>query len=179
MTAFDRTELKVKNRKLIRDIRRQALALSVDSPNLAVAYYTPQGRAVAGLTLNSYSDDGQPRPTPDEVVPLLVDFGDAEVVGEPEVRHLNLPVGPALRIRATLRRRGGFLRLGRGRDRTTDILKYAVFPPGVKQVSVVEVTWHRPEDTDEATRLTDELASTVRMVLVDAEGNPREPDATE
>ncbi|MER6677608.1 hypothetical protein [Streptomyces sp. NPDC000983] len=167
---FDQGELEVTTRMLIRDLRRRSLNLNLDTPNLAMAYYTPQGRAVAGMTLNSYADEGKPRPLRDEVVPLVTDFGDTEVVREPDTRHLDLPVGPALRIRAGLRLKGGFLSLRRGR--TLELLKYAVFPPGVRHMSVFEVTWYREEDTEEVMRLTDELAASVKIVMVDDDGNP-------
>lgn len=93
-----------------------------------MAFYTSQGHAPVDLRLDSYGEDDKPRPSPAEIVPLLVDFGDAEVIGEPEVRHLDLPVGPAVRIRTTLRTKSG--RLGLSRGRRTELLKYAVFPPG-------------------------------------------------
>ncbi len=169
---FDAAELTVKPRKVVRDLRRRAFHLSSDHANRAAAFYTPQGRALADLRLDTYGEDDKARPTPAETVPLLLDFANAEVVGEPDVCHLDLPVGPTARVQATVAPKPGFLGLRRRERR--HFIKYAVFPPGVREVSVVWVTWERQEDTEEATRLADELMRTMRMVLVDDDGNPRE-----
>lgn len=120
-----------------------------------------------------------PRPAPEEAVPLMLDLPDADLLGEPDVRHLELPVGPAVRIRTTMRGERGILGRALNRNRRVECLRYAVFPPGVNSLSVVRVTWDRPEDTELVTRLTDELVTTMRMTLVDEEGNPREASGTD
>ncbi|WP_329336064.1 hypothetical protein OG866_18530 [Streptomyces sp. NBC_00663] len=165
-TYFDPARLEVGTKALTRDLRRRALALNSGESNSAAAYYTPGGRAVAELRSDWYGEEGAPRPSPADVVPLLLDVADAEIIGEPDVRYMDLPYGSAARVQATYTERG---RLGFGRRRGS-FIKYALFPPGVHDLCVVWVSWWDERDADEVVRVVDELV-TGRMRLVPADGD--------
>jgi len=171
-TQFDSAKLAVKTRTLTRDLRKRALVLNGNESNLAAAYYTPEGRAVADFRLDTYSEEETPRPSPAEVAPLLSRISDAEVVGEPDVRYLDLAVGPAVRVRADVKNKRS--RLGFSRGWTGGLIKYAVFPPRLDSLSVVSVRWWNPQDAAEATRLTDGLATTMKLVPADADEDEAE-----
>lgn len=168
-TQFDSAELNVKSRTLIRDLRKRALSLNRDEPLHAAAYYTPDGRGMVDFRFDTYVDEGKPRPSPPEVVPLLLEYSDAEVVGQPDIRYLDLAVGPAVRIQAELKNKSR--RLGFGRDWMAGLVKYAVFPPGLDSLGIVKATWWKAQDAEEATRLIDALVATMRLIPVDADGN--------
>jgi hypothetical protein len=174
MTQFDSAQLTVKHRPLIRSLRRCALDLNRGGTNLAAAYYTPEGRFLADFRLDTYGEDEEPRPAPTEVVPLLLKSFEPEAIGEPDVQYLNLPVGPAVRIRADGRENR---RLLFGRRRAAGLIKYAMFPPGMNDLSVVSVRWWTGQEADEGTCMTDELVPTARLVRADAEEPEAGPEA--
>ncbi|GGW33405.1 hypothetical protein GCM10010320_10530 [Streptomyces caelestis] len=167
MERFNPLERTVSDRDLLNDLVDRALFLSSDQPDLAAAYYTPGGIGLADLRVDSYADEGVPRPSPAEMTPLLLDWSNAKVVGDPEVRYLDLEAGPAVRVQAILKVKR---MLGFG-SQLTEFIKYAVFPPDVRYVVVVTVTWRSMAESDEVVRLTDDLVSTMRQVPVGAEGN--------
>lgn len=165
-TQFDPAKLKVGTKALIRDLRRRTLALNSGESSSAAVYYTPEGRAVAELRTDWYGEIGAPRPSPEEVVPLLLDGAGSETIGEPDIRYMDLPCGSAARVQATLATRG---RLGFG-SRRGSFIKYALFPPGVHDLCVVWVSWWDERDSDEAVRLTDEVVAGMRLVPLEEEG---------
>jgi hypothetical protein len=167
MRRFNPLELTVKERDLLSDLVDRIRDLNSDQPTLASAFYTPSGVALADLRVDTYGEDETPRPSPAEAVPLLLDWSNAEVVGEPDVRNLGLGVGPAVRIQAVLKTKR---LLGFGRQ-IGEFIKYAVFPPGVNYLIVIRVTWRSMQHSDEIVRLTDELVSTMQYIPVDADGN--------
>jgi hypothetical protein len=171
MERFNPLERTVKDRDLLSDLVDRALDLNSDQPVLAAAYYTPGGSALADLRVDSYGEEETPRPSPAEVVPLLLDWSNAEVVGEPDIRYLDVEVGPAVRVQAMLKIKR---RLGFGRQ-AGEFIKYAVFPPGLNYLLVIQVTWRSMQADEEIVRLVDELVSTMRHVPVDAEGNEIDP----
>ncbi|MBD0843085.1 MULTISPECIES: hypothetical protein [unclassified Streptomyces] len=167
MGRFNRLERTVDDRALLNDLVERALFLNSDSPDLAAAYYTPGGVGLADLRVDSFGAEDDPRTSPAEVVPLLLDWSNAKVVGEPDIRYLDLDAGPAVRVQAMLKSKR---MLGFG-AKLAELVRYAVFPPGVSHMVVVTVTWQSMAASDELVRLTDELVSTMRQVSVDSEGN--------
>lgn len=167
MGRFNPLDRVVSDRDLLNDLTERALSLNSNEPDLAAAYYTPGGVGLADLRVDSYGDGDGSRPSPDEMTPLLLDWSNAKVVGDPDVRYLDLEAGPAVRVQAVVKARR-FLGFG---SQLTEFIKYAVFPPGVSYVVVVTVTWRSMTEADEIVQLTDELVSTMRQVPVDAAGN--------
>ncbi|MFE6912553.1 hypothetical protein [Streptomyces rubiginosohelvolus] len=149
------------------DMADRALSLNEDAPVLAAAYYAESGEALMDLVIDSYGDEGVPRPTAEEVVPLLLQWENGVVVGEPEVTGLELPAGPATRIRSTLKIKR---MLGLGR-RTTGFVRYAVFPPGLRSLVVVTAMWEKIRLTEENVQRVDEIVPSLRLDLVDGNGN--------
>jgi hypothetical protein len=133
--------------------------LNDDVPTLAAAYYTESGEALANLMVDSYGDEGVERPTREEVQPILLEWANAEVAGEPQIAYLDLPAGPAVRVQAMLQVKRMF---GFGR-KLTEFIKYAVFPPGMKSLIVVTVTWEAIARTEELAELADEAVQTLRI----------------
>ncbi|MFJ3495879.1 hypothetical protein ACIPPJ_20105 [Streptomyces sp. NPDC086091] len=80
------------------------------------------------------------------------------VANEPEVTRLDLPAGPAVRVRALLSVRR-FLGLGR---RLSQSVQYAVFPPGSEGFVLVAFTWDAIGCSHELAGLADELMVTFR-----------------
>ncbi|MFE6696614.1 hypothetical protein [Streptomyces sp. NPDC057718] len=149
------------------DLADRALGLNEDAPVLAAAYYAESGEALVDLVVDSYGDEGVPRPTAEEVVPLLLEWENGVVAGEPEVTSLQLSAGPATRIRATLKIRR---MLGLGR-RTVEFVRYAVFPPGMRSLVVVTATWEKIGLTEENAQRVDEIVASLRLGLVDENGD--------
>ncbi|OWA09323.1 hypothetical protein B9W62_16390 [Streptomyces sp. CS113] len=141
------------------DMVERAVDLNDDVPTLAAAYYSEAGEALANLTVDSYGDEGVPRPDADEAVQLLMQWGNAEVTGTPGVTHLELAAGPAVRIQAMVKVKR---MLGFGR-RLTEFVKYAVFPPGMESLVVVTVTWEKIALTERITELADDAVRTMRI----------------
>lgn len=173
-TQFEPARLTVTTRKLTRELRRRALDLNREQSNLAAARYTPEGRVLADLRFDTYGEDGKPRPLPTEVVPLLLQSVGTEIAAEPDVRHLNLETGPAVRVRADLKEKRRF---GFGRRQAAGVIKYAMFPPGLEDLSVVTIRLWQPKEADEATFLADQLVATARLVPAETEEHRAEPDA--
>lgn len=163
--------LEIEKSAVFDDMAERALNLNEDAPALAAAYYSESGEGLISLMIDSYGDEGVPRPTADEVLPMLLEWENGEVVGEPEVTRLELPAGPALRVQATLKIKRMF---GLGR-RITEFVKYAVFPPGMQSLVVVTATWEKIQLTEENAQRVDEIVPTLRLDLVDEDGNELTP----
>ncbi|MGW5616786.1 hypothetical protein [Streptomyces sp. NPDC003877] len=172
---FDPAGLTVSSRKLIRDLRSRALDLNRDHSNLAAALYTPEGRVIADLRLDTYGEQGSSRPSPAEAVPLLLQSLEEETGTKPEVRHLSLDTGPVVRVRVELKRTGWF---SVGRKRAAGLIRYAMFPPGSEDLDVVTVRWWRPEDAEEVARLADQLVATARLVPAGSGQSDAAPGST-
>ena len=107
------------------------------------------------------------------LAPLLLDWSDGDIAGEPDITYLDLGAGPAVRVQAMLKTKRllGFSR------QLSEFIDYAVFPPGVDHLVVVDVAWRSMAHTDELTALTDELVATMRRVPVDANGDEIKPNS--
>ncbi|MGY4982360.1 hypothetical protein ACWCYL_35360 [Streptomyces sp. 900105755] len=148
------------------DMVERAVRLNGDVPVLAAAYYTETGEALANLMVEGYGDEGVPRPTAEEVTPLLLEWGNARVAGEPQITHLDLPAGPAIRVQSMLEVKR---RLGFGR-KLAEYIRYAVFPPRMETLVVVTVTWEKIARTEEITELVDEAVRSMRITPLSTGG---------
>lgn len=151
--------LEIEKSAVFDDMVERAVDLNDDVPTLAAAYYSEAGEALANLMVDSYGDEGVPRPGADEVIPLLLEWGNAKVTGTPEITHLELAAGPAVRIQAMLQAKR---MLGFGR-KLTEFIKYAVFPPDMQSLIVVTVTWEKIAVTEQIAELADEAVRTMRI----------------
>ncbi|MFG2313495.1 hypothetical protein [Streptomyces tendae] len=158
--------LEIEKSAVFDDMVERAVDLNDDVPTLAAAYYSEAGEALANLTVDSYGDEGVPRPDAEEAVQLLLRWGNAEVTGTPGITHLELAAGPAVRIQAMLKVKRMF---GFGR-RLAEFVKYAVFPPGMESLVVVTVTWEKIALAEQITELADEAVRTMRVTPLPAEG---------
>ncbi|MFD9025483.1 hypothetical protein [Streptomyces parvulus] len=158
--------LEIEKSAVFDDMVERAMDLNDDVPTLAAAYYSEAGEALANLTVDSYGDEGVSRPDSAEVIPLLLQWGNAEVAGEPQITHVKLAAGPAVRIQAMLKVKR---MLGFGR-KMTEFIKYAVFPPGMESLIVVSVTWEKIALTEQITVLADDALETMRITPLSAGG---------
>ncbi|MBF8169545.1 MULTISPECIES: hypothetical protein [Streptomyces] len=151
--------LEIEKSAVFDDMVDRAVDLNDDVPTLAAAYYSEAGEALANLVVDSYGDEGVPRPGAEEVTPLLLDWANARVAGEPGISHLELPAGPAVRVQAMLQVKRMF---GFGR-KLTEFARYAVFPQDLQSLVVVTVTWEKLAMTERITELADEAVQTLRL----------------
>jgi hypothetical protein len=150
------------------DMVRRAVRLNSDVPALAAAYYTEAGEALADLMVDGYGDEGVPRPSAEEVTPMMLQWGNARVTGEPQITRLELPAGPAVRVQSMLEVKRW---LGFGR-KLAEYIRYAVFPPRMKTLVVVTVTWEKIARSEEITALADEALRSMQLNPVSEEGVP-------
>lgn len=150
------------------DMFRRAVRLNRDMPALAAAYYTEAGEALADLMVDGYGDEGVPRPSAEEVTPLMLQWGNARVTGEPQITRLELPAGPAVRVQSMLKVRRW---LGFGR-KLTECIRYAVFPPDLQTLVVVTVHWEKIARSEEITALADEAVRSMQINPLSKDGVP-------
>ncbi|MCZ4508848.1 hypothetical protein O3Q52_11660 [Streptomyces sp. ActVer] len=140
-----------------------------DDPIIEARYYSETGRRLANLEIDSYGEEGVLRPSPDAVLPLVLDWSNADITGEPEVTHPELPAGPAMRVQATMRVKRMF---GLRRKRAA-FVKYVVYPPDMENLVVVTVEWEAIARTEEIVRLVEEVVQAMSLtpLAADAEGS--------
>ncbi|MEV0218471.1 hypothetical protein [Streptomyces sp. NPDC050704] len=168
LDEFNPLELQVSKRGLMNDLIDRAMDLNSDDPILAASYYGRDGVSLINLVVDSYGEDGAPRPSREEVQPLLVRSGpdNTVVASEPDISYLDIPAGPAVRIQAMAKAKRMF---GFG-SRLNEFIKYAVFPPNIEQLIVITANWQDIQRTDELAQVTDGLVATMRNVPLDANG---------
>ncbi|MDJ0464424.1 hypothetical protein [Streptomyces sp. H27-C3] len=166
VAQFNPLKMVVQEASLVKELTDRALEAYEDGPILVAAYCTEGGGILASLEVDSYGEPGVPRPSPAEVQPQLLEWANAEVIGEPEVAHPDLRAGRAVRVQSMLKTKR---MLGFGR-RLTEFIKYAVFPPETSSVIVATVRWEAIQRSEELALLTDELVSSMRLVPLDAGG---------
>ncbi|MFF4347711.1 hypothetical protein [Streptomyces sp. NPDC001530] len=164
--------LGIENSAVVDDMVERAVDLNADAPTLAGAYYSEAGKALANLTVDGYGDEGVLRPGADEVIPMILEWSNAEVTGDPEITYLELPAGPAVRVQAMLKVK----RMLGLSQKLTEFIKYAVFPPGMQTLIVVTVTWEKVALSDEITERVDEAVRTMRITPL-ATGDTTAPAA--
>ncbi|WP_432188852.1 hypothetical protein [Streptomyces sp. Tue6028] len=166
----------IQSASVIDDMVERALSLDEDAPTLAAAYYSDTGKALATLVVDGYGDEGVARPGVDEVIPALLQWENADVTGNPEITHLELPAGPAVRVQSSLRVKRMF---GFGR-KLTEFIKYAVFPPALQTLVVVTVEWEETSRSERIAELADEAVRALRITpLVGDGGSTAAPGRTE
>ncbi|WP_327430794.1 hypothetical protein [Streptomyces sp. NBC_01236] len=158
--------LEIENSAVRDDMVERAVDLNADAPTLVAAYYSEAGEALANLMVDGYGDEGVPRPGVEEVIPMILEWENAEVTGDPEITHLELAAGPAVRVQAMLKVKRMF---GLGR-KLTEFIKYAVFPPDMQSLIVVTVEWEKIALTEQITELADEAVRTLRITPLAAGG---------
>lgn len=154
------------------DMVQRAIRLNDDSPVLAAAYYTEAGKALADLIVDGYGDEGIPRPSAEEVTPLLLQWGNAQATGEPQITSLELPAGPAVRVQSLLKVK----RMLGLRRQVTEFVRYAVFPPHMQTLVVVTVKWEKVALSPQITKLADEAVRTMRITPLPS-GDAAVPEA--
>ncbi|MFE9686011.1 hypothetical protein [Streptomyces sp. NPDC006285] len=159
MNTLNPLALDIEKSAVFDDMVERAVDLNDDVPDLAAAYYTESGQALANLMVDSYGDEGVARPTREEVQPLLLEWENGEATGEPHVTYLDLPAGPAVRVQSMLQVKRRFV-FGR---KLTEFIKYAILPPGMASLVVVTVTWEAIARTEEIAALADEAIQTLRI----------------
>ncbi|MEC4016490.1 hypothetical protein [Streptomyces sp. H27-D2] len=169
---FNPLKLTVRKGDLSKEMSRLALEANKSGSVLTGAYYTDTGVNLANLEIDVYRDEGV-YPTPADIQPLLQEWKDVEITGEPDVAYLDLPAGPAVRVQATFRTKGV---LGFGR-RLIEIVRFAVCPPTTNNVVVVTVRWEDFEFTEELTELTDGLMPSLTLIPLDENGNEIDPES--
>ncbi|MEU3362974.1 hypothetical protein [Streptomyces pseudogriseolus] len=132
---------------------------------LAAAYFAVGGANYAAFDVQIFGEDGVVLSL-DEVESRL--RSHKEIVGEPQVSRLELPVGPVIRLQAVYQSKGVF---GFGR-RLSERVSYALLVPQTSDVLVATMTWRAMEHSDQLTAAADALMPTLRFVPLDAEGNP-------
>ncbi|MFF0204149.1 hypothetical protein [Streptomyces sp. NPDC005017] len=152
--------LEIEKSAVLDDMAERAVDLNEDVPTLAAAYYSEAGEALANLVVDSYGDEGVVRPGREEVTPLLLEWANAKVTVDPEITHLELDAGPAVRVQAMLEVKRMF---GFGR-KLTEFIRYVFFPPDMQSLIVVTVTWERVALSERITALADEASQTFRVV---------------
>ncbi|MFE1440899.1 hypothetical protein [Streptomyces sp. NPDC058739] len=163
LSRFNPLERTLDDQDLLNDLADRAVFLNRNAPLLAAAHYTPDGVALVDLWVDSYAEEEAPRPEPGDVVPLLLDWSNAKVAGDPDIRYLDLEAGPAVRVQAVLKEKRI---LGFG-SQLAELVRYAVFPPGANYLVVVTATWQDMARTDDLVRLTDQLVASMSLVPVE------------
>jgi hypothetical protein len=164
---FNPLALTVSGRKLVDELTARAVRLNRSEPLIAASYYTPGGVRLVDVLVDSYGDDDAPLPTPAEVVPILLDWSNAKIAGEPDIRYMDVASVPAVRVQGIVEAKRKF---GFGRQ-LGEFIKYAIFPPGLDTFVVVYASWDSVPNSEEITQLTDSLVATLTIVPVDSDGN--------
>ncbi|MEW2567069.1 hypothetical protein [Streptomyces sp. NPDC047070] len=170
---FNPLALLVSKGSLVSELADRALKAEEDGPILVAACYTDGGGFLAELAVSSYAEDGVARPSPAEVEPMLLQWSNVKVVGNPDVSHVDLASGPSIRVQATLQAKRLF---GLG-SRLSESIRYAVFPPGVETIIEITARWEVFERSEELAGLTDELVATMQVIPLDADGHEISTDS--
>jgi hypothetical protein len=168
---FNPLELARGKNSLVKEIADLALAAKKSRSSYTAACYTAAGGNIANVEVDVYGEKGV-RVTPEDVQPVLLEKKNSKVFGEPDVTYLNLPLGPAVRVRATFKVKRT---LGFGR-RLVETVMYAVCPPITNDVMVATMRWEALERSDELIEMADAMIPTLHIIPCDEDGNPTDPD---
>lgn len=164
--SFNLLELRISTRELVRRLAKLALAAKERRTSYAAVYFTDQGENIANIDISVFGEDGE-CPTPEDITPLLLKHKKTKPVGEPDVRYLTHPLGPAVRVHSRFAQKGvsGFL------QPITEMVQCAVCPENTHDVVTVSAWWQTIALSDELTTMADEMTNTLRLVPCDAQGN--------
>lgn len=164
VAQFNPLNLAVQKTSLVDGLAHLALEAYESGAVVAGAYYSDSGINIANLELAVFGDDGV-QPTPGEVQPMLLEWQNMEVAGQPEVRYLDLSAGPAVRVQAAIKEKRLF-----GRGRLAEFIRYAVCPAINDDVVLVTVQWDTFQYSDELTQMVDDMIDSLSVVPVDSSG---------
>jgi hypothetical protein len=163
--SFNPLELNVPKNSLVKELIGLAKAAAERQAVLSAAFYAEGGVNFAAFDVRIFGEDGV-APTLEDVERML--SAQKGVVGEPAVSRIDLPIGPVLRFQATYASKGVF---GFGKS-ISESVSYAVIVPQTSDVLVATMDWTAMERSDELTEMADEFIPTLRLIPLDAEGNP-------
>ncbi|MEU5340977.1 hypothetical protein AB0H18_09095 [Streptomyces sp. NPDC020766] len=164
VAQFNPLSLAVQKTSFVDGLAHVALEAYENGAVVAGSYYSDSGINIANLELSVFGDDGV-IPTPRGVQPMLLEWENMEVVGEPEVKYLDLSAGPAVRVQATIKEEKLF-----GRGRLAEFIRYAVCPAVNDDVVLVTVQWDTFQYSDDLTQMVDDMIDSLRVAPVDQSG---------
>jgi hypothetical protein len=163
--SFNPLDLVASKESIEKDLIHLARAAEKNQAVLAAAFFAVGGAHYATFDVQIFGEDGITLSL-DEVEDRL--RGHKEIVGEPQVSRVDLPVGPAVRLQAMYQSKGV---LGFGK-RLSEGISYALLVPETSDVLLATMNWSAMEHRDQLTEEVDALIPTLRFVPLDAEGNP-------
>ncbi|MBT3163932.1 hypothetical protein HTV80_12520 [Streptomyces sp. Vc74B-19] len=132
---------------------------------LAAAYFAEGGANLATFDVQIFGEEGVVLSLDEVESRLLRHRG---IVGDPRVSRVDLPTGPAMRLQAIYQSKGV---LGFGK-RLSESVSYALLVPQTQDVLLATTTWRAMEHSGQLTEMTDAFMPTLRLIPLDAEGNP-------
>ncbi len=132
---------------------------------LAAAYFALGGANYAVFDVQIFGEDGVVISLGEVESRLL---GHKEILGQPQVSRVELPVGPAVRLQAQYQSKGV---LGFGK-RLPCRVSHALLVPQASDVLLATMTWRAMEHGAQFTGMADALMPTLSLVPLDAEGKP-------
>ncbi|MFF7795321.1 hypothetical protein [Streptomyces sp. NPDC007991] len=163
--SFNPLDLVASKESIEKDLIQLARAAEKNQAVLAAAFFALGGAHHATFDVQIFGEDGVALSL-DEVEKRLL--GHKEIVGEPQVSRVELPVGPAVRLQAMYQSKGVF---GFGK-KLSEAVSYALLVPETSDVLLATMNWSAMEHSDQLADEIDALVPTLRLVPLDAEGNP-------
>lgn len=163
--SFNPLDLVASKESVEKDLIHLARAAEKNHAVLAAAFFVLGGAHYATFDVQIFGDDGV-APSLEEVEKRLL--GHKEIVGEPQVNRVDLPVGSAIRLQAMYQSKGVF---GFGK-KLSEAVSYALLVPQTSDVLLATMNWSAMEHSDQLAEEIDGLLPTLRFVPLDAEGNP-------
>jgi hypothetical protein len=167
---FNPLHLRISKASLVREISRKALNFKKDHSSFAAVYYTDAGQNLASLSVDTYGEDGVTI-TLEEVASRLLDDKRGKIVGEPEVKYLDVYYGPAVRLQTVAKLKGIF-----GLGRLIETVTLAICLPVIDDVVIITMWWEAMALSDEFTAMAETIIPTLRLIPCDEDGNPTDPD---
>lgn len=163
--SIDPVALVVSKQSIEKDLISLARSAEKNHAVLAAAFFSPGGAHHAAFDVQIFGEDGVTLSL-DEVEHRL--RGHKEIVAEPQVSRLDLPVGTAVRLQAVYRSKG---LLGFGR-KLSEAVSYALLIPHTSDVLLATMSWGAVEHCEQLAAEIDALMPTLQFVPLDAEGRP-------
>ncbi|MGW6009106.1 hypothetical protein [Streptomyces sp. NPDC055210] len=164
VAQFNPLSLAVQKTSLVDSMARVAMKAHESGAVVAGTYYTDSGISIADLELAVFGDDGV-QPTPRDIQPMLLEWENMEVVGDSDVRYLDLSAGPAVRVQAAMKEKKLF-----GRGRLSEFIRYAVCPAVNDDVVLVTVRWATVQYSEELAHMVDGMIDSLSIAPVRSDG---------